>query len=271
MNRDEAEQLKQDIKSWLKDNLGLELSEEKTLITDASEKLRFLGYDLQGISNPNGTRWLRLSIPADKHQELVEKLKQATRYRHAPEYDVFLNVNAIVRGWCNYFRYANNAPTVFGRLTGIVFWMTAHYMGRKFNVSIAKIVRKHYQRDPISGRKALSIVQPNGKRLFLWNRYPKRVSIYAPGGHAEDRQPVIYTVWADGHSRQKRAERLEAVGYKCEACGAENVPLVVHHPKRLKNAGKGTAAKAASGIEQASKVLCRPCHKTHHHGDTARK
>lgn len=272
MTREEAETLKQEMAEWLKNNLGLELSEEKTLITHADEKLRFLGYDLQGLRNPNGKRWLRLSIPAEKQHDLVEELKRATRYRHAPEYDVFSNVNAVMRGWSNYFRYANNAPTVFGRFTGIVYWLTAHYMGRKFNVSIAKITRKYYRRDPVSGRKALAIVHPSGKKwLFIWNHAPKRASIYAPGGHTDDRKPTIYTVWADGHSRQKRAERIAAVGGKCEQCGAENVPLVVHHPKRLKNVGKGTAAKAASGIEQASKVLCRPCHKAHHHGDTARK
>lgn len=271
MSKEEAQALKDEMSVWLQENLGLTMSQEKTLITHADEKLRFLGYDLQGLRNPNGTRWLRLSIPAEKQREVVDDLKKATRYRHAPEYDVFSNVNAVVRGWCNYFRYANNASTVFGRLTGIVFWLTAHYMGRKHNVSIAKIIRKHYQRDPITGRKALSIARPNGKRLFLWNRYPQRASIYAPGGYAEDRKPVIYTVWADGRSQEKRADRIAAVGGRCEKCGAENVPLIIHHPKRLKKAGKSTAAKAASGYEQASRVLCKVCHKAHHHGDTARK
>jgi len=271
MTQEEAQALKGEMAAWLQENLGLTLSEEKTLITHADEKLRFLGYDLQGLHNPNGTRWLRLSIPTEKQREVVEKLKQAVRYRHAPEYDVFLNVNAVVRGWCNYFRFANNASTVFGRLTGIVYWLTAHYMGRKLNVSIAKIMRKYYKRDPISGRMALSIVQREGRRLFIWNHYPKHQSIYAAGGYAEDRQPVIYTVWADGHSREKRAERIAAVGGQCEGCGAENVPLVVHHPKRLKNAGKSTTARANSGYEQASRVLCKVCHQAYHHGDTARK
>src|SRR2546423_3026202 len=43
----EAREIKQKIKRWLQDNLGLELSEEKTLITHATkEKARFLGYEI---------------------------------------------------------------------------------------------------------------------------------------------------------------------------------------------------------------------------------
>ena len=97
-SREEAETLKARMADWLKNTLGLTLNEEKTLITHADQKLRFLGYDIQGLRNPNGTRWARLSIPNDAFRSVVERLQDAARYRHAPEMDVFANVNALARG-----------------------------------------------------------------------------------------------------------------------------------------------------------------------------
>ncbi len=43
----EAEEVKAWLAGFLKEKLGLELSQEKTLITYASQRVRFLGYDLR--------------------------------------------------------------------------------------------------------------------------------------------------------------------------------------------------------------------------------
>lgn len=271
MTRTEAQALKEQIGRWLWEELGLTLSVEKTLITHASETIRFLGYNIQGLRNPNGTRWARLSIPVEARRSVVEKLRRATRYRHAPELDVFINVNAIARGWCYYYRYAYDAQERFSRLTGIVYWMTVHYIKHKHDLSVRKVMRKRYARDPKTGRMALFTNHPNGNQYFIWNRYPKQVSIFAAGGWAEDRQPYLVTAWADGHSMEKKAKLVAAAGGKCEACGRDDVPLIAHHPRRLRNAAGGTASQAASGYEQKSKLVCHDCHLAHHHGDTRRK
>src|SRR5438045_2485234 len=69
----------------------------KTRITHWDRRFRFLGYDLRGRRNPNGTRWLRLSIPPEKERDLKEKIKRSCSYTQVPELDLFLNVNAQVR------------------------------------------------------------------------------------------------------------------------------------------------------------------------------
>lgn len=63
----EAENIKERLKEFLHDNLKLELSPEKTLITHANtEKARFLGYDLTARHNPNriGNGGIVLRAPA---------------------------------------------------------------------------------------------------------------------------------------------------------------------------------------------------------------
>lgn len=265
----EAESLKAQIRDWLKETLGLTLSEEKTLITHVSEKIRFLGYDIQGMQNPNGTRWARLSIPDEKFRAIVEKLKQATRYRHAPELDVMTNVNVILRGWSNYYRFANDSKTCFSKLTGVAFWLMAHYLGRKHNLSVKQIMGRAYWRDPQTGKMALSTCHPNGNRVFLWNKYPPHVSILVAGGQTSDRQPYLSTMWADGHSIEKKAQLVVAAQGKCEHCGAEGATLIGHHPNRLAKAGRRSASRAASGYEQRGKLLCRDCHYLYHKAETA--
>jgi hypothetical protein len=269
--KEEARNLKEQMGRWLQEYLGLTLSEEKTLITHVSEKFRFLGYDVQGISNPNGTRWARLSIPVDAQRKLVERLKKATRYYQAPELDVFTNVNALMRGWCNYYRFASNAANRMQRMTGVVFWRTANFISRKHDISTRKVMRKRYAVDPTSGRKALFTIKPDGSRYFIWNQKPKSISIRSPRGYADDCQPYISTQWVGGNSIEKKAQLVHLGNGKCEECGRSDVPLIGHHPNRLRNAAPGTANTAKSGYEQRGKLLCGTCHQKHHHGDTRRK
>ena len=103
----------------------------------------------------NGTRWLRLSIPPEKERDLKRKVKRLCGYTQIPELDLFMSVNALMRGWANYFRYANNATKRFCYLTGVVYWLVAHYLGRKHRCSYQKVMRTSYGVDPASGKRAL--------------------------------------------------------------------------------------------------------------------
>ena len=127
----EALQMKAAITEWMKTNLGLTLNQDKTHITHWQDKVRFLGYELEGRRNRNGTGWLHLGIPRDAVRNVVAKVQQATRYSQAPEYDVFRNVNAIARGWMNYYRYAHNNNVTGGKLSMVIYWRTVHYLGKR--------------------------------------------------------------------------------------------------------------------------------------------
>jgi hypothetical protein len=134
----EALQLKQAIAVWMRANLGLTLNQEKTHVTHWKETIRFLGYELEGRSKPNGTGWLRLGIPKDAVRNVTAKIQQATRFPQAPEYDVFKNVNAIARGWTNYYRYAHNNNVTGGKLSMVIYWRTVHYLGKRHRRSCWK-------------------------------------------------------------------------------------------------------------------------------------
>jgi hypothetical protein len=273
----EARQIKAEMADWMQTNLGLTLNQDKTLITHWRKLLRFLGYILQGRANRNGTRWLHFSVPKSAVREVVAKIARATAYPQAPAYDVFVNVNAVARGWMNYYRYAHNNNVIGGKLSMVIFWRTAHYLGKKHRRSIAKVMRTHYDRDPKTGCKALFIHKP-GKppspetRYFIWHKTPQRLSLAsATVSIVQDKQAYINTNWAKGRSQHKRLETRAKAADTCQHCGATGEPLFVHHPNQLskvKRVKKGSGHVAKSGMTQQTKLLCRACHLAHHHKNT---
>jgi group II intron reverse transcriptase/maturase len=217
-SKEEARQIRAAMAEWLRGNLGLELNLEKTLITHWGKRVRFLGYKLQGRTNRNGTGWLHLSVPKEAVRNVVAKVKRATAYPQAPAYDVFSNVNAVVRGWTNYYRYAHNNKVVGGKLSMVVFWRTVHYLAKKYRCSIAKVMRKHYDRSPTTGCKALFIYKP-GKppssktRYFVWHKTPRRLTLGSSvASTVQDKQAYINTDWAKGRSQHKRLETIALAG-----------------------------------------------------------
>ncbi|MFQ5856023.1 MAG: group II intron reverse transcriptase/maturase [Anaerolineae bacterium] len=276
-SKEEARDTKERTADWLQETLGLTLNPDKTLITHRQDRLRFLGYHLQGRRSARGTPWLYLSVPEDAMREVVAKIKQATAYSMAPEYDVFVNVNAIVRGWTNYYRFAHNSNKVAGRLINAVFWRVAHYLGKRHRQSIRKIMRRHYARDPRTGCKALFVQRPDAKpgreaRYFIWHKRPKRLPLIAnKATTVQDTKPCLNTSWATGHSLTQRVKAKAAAQGTCEGCGRSDVPLYHHHPSRLRNVKRDRKDQRhviQSGYDQQGKILCLDCHLEHHHGDT---
>ncbi len=263
----EAEQLKQAMAVWLQEQLGLKQHPEKTRITHWSDRLRFLGYELRGQRNLNGTRWLRLTIPPEAEREIKQRVKRLCGYTQVPATDLFMSVNALMRGWTQYYRYAHNATRRFGYLTGVVYWLGAHFLGRKHRCSIKHLMRTHYGVDPKTGKRALYITKPDGKSLFIWNQPPRRRSILSGQVSAQDSRPVVMTGWAGGHSYEQRLELHAQHGNTCQHCGQFSPNLVVHHPNRLakrQDRKMGPAGLIQSGQEQQVKWLCPDCHRQHH-------
>jgi group II intron reverse transcriptase/maturase len=274
-SKEETKQIKAAMTTWMHTELGLTLNQDKTHITHWRKSLRFLGYELQGHRNRNGTPWLHLGVPREALRSVVAKIQRATAYPQAPEYDVFTNVNAVARGWSNYYRYAHNISSMGSKLTSIIFWRTIHYLGKKRRRSVATLVRRRVGHHPKTGCKALFTYKPGTpsipeNRYYVWHKTPQRLSIASrTARHVQDKQAFTNTNWAKGHSQHKRLETREKANHQCQSCGKTDADLFVHHPHRLskvKPVKKGNRNAAQSGMQQQTKLLCYSCHLAHHHG-----
>jgi hypothetical protein len=79
-SKEETKQIKVAMTAWMNTELGLTLNQDKTHITHWRKSLRFLGYELQGHRNRNGTPRLQLGVPREALRSVVAKIKRATAY-----------------------------------------------------------------------------------------------------------------------------------------------------------------------------------------------
>ena len=101
------------IKRWM-DQAQLRLHPEKTKIVDASQKG---GFDFLGYHFERGQKWPRKK----SQQRLKEKLRAYTRRNNGQSLDCIISqINPILRGWYNYFRYSklNALQSIDGWIRG---------------------------------------------------------------------------------------------------------------------------------------------------------
>ncbi len=129
-----ALQEKAAIAKLLKDELGLELSEAKTLVSPVTSRMRFLGHHVLVRRHPTFNRVGSTAlIPKDKSQRLREAVKDLFRKKRTGEtLERLLNrLNPILRGWSNYYRHASGAKKVFGSLDHYVWWTIYRWLRKK--------------------------------------------------------------------------------------------------------------------------------------------
>ena len=103
----------------------MELSMEKTKITDVREGFDFLGYRIAQLKMPSTRRHVgMLFIPKGKSQLLRNKIK--VKVRETPTGrtlgDLIDDLNPVITGWRNYYRYATrsgkSSPSTIGGCIG---------------------------------------------------------------------------------------------------------------------------------------------------------
>ncbi len=273
-DKQEAEAIKEEVAGKLS-SMGLKLSEEKTKITHWSQKLRFLGYDIRGKLRAKGVgTYAVLSIPQERIRKVEETLEERGNYHHIPELDIITQLSAVYQGWCQYYKYANNAATVFGAVARKMWWDYAHYLARKQKSSIKQMIIRERRAGRLAeehrGKSSSHTfsVQVGGKKRVLNTFPPQRRCIRTLTGEQDwevDLRPVEPMNWQSGRSLATRLEALERANGVCERC-REKAVVHVHHPKPLR--GKSMHARIRSDRDQRSRAiaLCKECHIEVHGG-----
>lgn len=167
----DAKKVKSDVGVFIMNMLKLEMSEEKTLITKATEKARFLGYDIRvtpqknqykitknGIKarNFNGHIQLEVSTELIRKKLLslgamkidistgVEIWKPVHRRKLTGREDLSIldQYNGEVRGLCNYYSIANNRSKLH-KFRYIMEYSMYKTFACKYRTTKAKIIEKY--------------------------------------------------------------------------------------------------------------------------------
>ena len=134
---------------FLKEHLKMELSEEKTLVTRTTEGFNFLGYRvIVEPSHSTGVPVCKLKIPKDKVQQLHDRLKKLTSRSttgHSLE-NLLAEINPIIAGWRNYYRYAVGASKIFQQQNHWMWERVRLWLNKKHRRVSAWELRKRFAR-----------------------------------------------------------------------------------------------------------------------------
>ncbi len=101
MSQKHGEEIKAYIGEYLKRQVNLELSDDKTHITEISEGFDFLGFNIRKYDDK-----LLIKPSKDKAQNIKRKIGDIYRQSKSDSVITLINrLNPVVKGWSNYYRY----------------------------------------------------------------------------------------------------------------------------------------------------------------------
>lgn len=147
--RELAHQEKEAIAALLKERLGLELSDTKTLVTPVTMRMRFLGHHLVVRPHPRDGRMVAANlVPKECSHRFREAIKQLFQRNtlHQSLADRLRRLNPMLRGWGNYYRHAWGAKRVLNAIDYYVWCLTLRWLCKKHRRRLKYILRRYKRR-----------------------------------------------------------------------------------------------------------------------------
>ena len=279
--RREAEDIKSKIAKFLRDELKLELSQSKTLITHAtSQAARFLGYEIRAQhSDTKITRGRRavngaigLFVPKTVIRQrcalYTSKGRPAQRgaLLHDDDFTIVAKYQAEYAGLVQYYLLAQDVFRL-GRLHWVMETSLLKTLAGKHRSTVNVMARKYKAvvETPAGPRKCLQVtVERDRGRKPLVARFGGIPLRRARTAVLTDQRPVMASA-----RRNELIHRLLAG--RCEIC-EDTVNLEVHHVRKLADLSKpGRREKPAwmhlmAMRRRKTLITCRRCHEDIHAG-----
>jgi len=282
----EAEDIKSQIRAFLKETLKLELSEEKTLITHASEPARFLGYDIAVMKddgqmvaseNNHGTfrkrsinGLIKLTVPWEKidgkcREYIIDgKIRKRMDQMANEDFSIVAWFGTVFRGVAEYYCMAHDRSRKLAKLKYVMQTSMLKTLAAKHKTSVNVMAKRH--------RAEVLDVASNEMHVayrVVVERPGKNPLIATFGGFSLRRQDKEINDQPT-RNRNGRTEILERLmADQCENCGSAD-GCQVHHVKKVSDLVKWKDRPnwAETMILRSRKtlVLCRKCHTDLHAG-----
>lgn len=280
----EAEQIKHRLAQFLRDDLKLELSPDKTLITHArSQRARFLGYEISVASRNHRTRkrspsdrrnhrslngTVVLHVPASvvkaKSVPYLSRGKPARRNRmvNDADYNIVARYGAEYRGIVQYYLLAGDVFRLH-RLRWVMETSMLKTLASKHRSSVTKMAAKHKAK----------IVTPHGPRTRFEARIEREgstalVAWFGGIPLKRQKQAVIADRQHTGPSYPNRQLVSRLLKGRCELCKRTD-NISVHHIRALAELNRPDKpqprwAQVMAKIRRKSLVVCGDCHDLIH-------
>ncbi len=274
----EAEEIKSKIREFLQ-TLGLTLSEEKTLITHATQACaRFLSYEVSMAKEDsqqcrkqrsiNGCPILR--VPKDMAQTWQRRYTRKGKAAHRAElltrsdYDIVATYAIEFQGLVNYYTLAYDVAEKLDPVKWAYQQSLVKTLAHKHKQSVTWVYHKH-KRKTEEGITAIVVEIPREGKKPLIAKFGAKSIHFDKWAVISDQKAELWP------SRNELVKRLTA--NQCELCGStENIQ--VHHVHKLKDVqqryqGRPDPPQWAvkqMEIRRKTLVVCAKCHQRIHAG-----
>ena len=140
-----AERLRDQIREFLTQQCGVELSMEKTRITHVRDGFDFLGFHLQLGIGQHGNHVPKVRVPRKALTNAVRRLNEAMRWQPTQQSGAarLVRGSAVVVGWANYYKIAHDFSRVANKLDYHAFWIGVKALCRRYDITMAQCIRKY--------------------------------------------------------------------------------------------------------------------------------
>jgi len=260
-----AERLRDQIREFLAQHCGVELSMEKTRITHVRNGFDFLGFHLQLRVGQRGEYVPKVTIPRKALTNGIRRLNEAMRWQPTQESGAarLVRGSAVAVGWANYYRIAHDFKRMANQLDYHAFWIAVKTLCRRYDITTAQCLRKYG-----CGKAGISI----GDSYVLKRAQDTQVSWkqaspepYEPGTgcYLDD---VDWEVEVRRYESRQRPGRMDFKalalfrdGYRCRRCGTRvtHETSETDHIKPVSSFASYAQATTLFNLQ----TLCLACHK----------
>ncbi len=196
---------------------GLTLNQEKTRIVQRHQGFNFLGYNIRRYKDI-----VLVKPQKEKVQAHLQHLKHiVTANRQATIEHLIHQLNPVIQGWVNYYRYAN-AKDTFNYVGHRLWQLLWRWVRRRHPNKSAKWVKRYYytqvgQRQMVFGRGKINLRHPAATPIVRYSKVKGRYSPYNPTLKVYWRQRRKRQVAQHVNSRLKQSI-LKQQDYICGKC-----------------------------------------------------
>ncbi len=273
----ECEVIKADIAQYMSDRLRLELSKEKTLITNAQKEAKFLGYEIttlrsqvsrrtkDGIVRRPFTGNVKLKVPMQRVKDRLKSYDAMTaeqvqgkeilkptprRYMVGRKVeDILAQYNSEIRGFYNYYAFADNIGYAGWKFNYFMEYSMYKTMACKLNSTIGGVKDKY--------RRGKDFVIP-----YVDSKGRNRCRVLYNGGFRKHKMAYEDAICDNIPNtmftpQPTLVERL--MERHCEMCGAEG-KTVMHHVRTLTTLkGENQWDKLMLNRHRKTLAVCESC------------
>ena len=280
-SKTEALRLRDEFKSFLQEELKLELNIEKTRVTHVNNGFDFLGFHVRRYVSSHDKPKLLVIPTEEANKRLKSKIKEMTnrkRFQDSPLLK-FTALNAVLRGWIGYYCHCNAKETA----SDLDFWVNERlflWLQKRHRLPPRRIMKMYKMRQlHKKGLRDNWGIRNGEDYLYLYRMSDKPITKYRsrslPNPYLSGEESATLTtpevplpkkVWLGNAEndewRELKSEVKAERGARCAVCGSIS-ELDLHHIKARRIGG--------TDVKENLQLLCRRCHaQTSSFGDHQR-